>query len=258
MIHLHRSLDAYTFQFENSLLDEIRDSYNRELASILDNPHNQYLFQGGKSHRARIGKSASYFALSFESYPLLWLSNNNAETYALFRRLFDALCLENRFKSLVDHEQNIVMYCGFFVVGDRAPASQWHNDYAESANAFTLITPLFEPEPGHGNLLYKIGDQTRVYEYSLGEAIVFGEKTAHSTEPYEPSAKKRILVSMTFGTDKLTYWPQLQQSLDSQAQYFVLPCGHVYGTCDCVKTSILKSLGLWIQKRLLPTTEIRE
>jgi hypothetical protein len=82
---LHPELDAYTVEFEDALLDEIRDSYHRELATLLENPRNQYLFQGGQSHRVRIGESGPYFALSFESYPLLWFSNNNAETYAIFR-----------------------------------------------------------------------------------------------------------------------------------------------------------------------------
>lgn len=253
---LHPDLDAYTVEFEDSLLDEIRGSYQCELAAILENPRNQYLFQGGQTHRVRIGKTGAYFALSFESYPLLWFSNNDAKTYGIFRRFFDALAIESEIRELVDCREGIVVYCGFLVVGDRAPAAQWHNDYAPGANAFTLITPLFELEPGHGHLLYKVGDQAQRYEYRKNEAIFFGEKTAHTTEPYAPSDKKRILVSMTFGTDKLEYWPHLKESLDTQAQYFVLPCGHVYGTCDCLKPSTLGRLSRWVQQRLVPISEI--
>ncbi len=253
---LHPDLDAYTFRFEDALLDEIRESYQRELASLLESPQNQYLFQGGQSHRARVGKSASYFAQSFENYPLLWFSNNDAETYALFRRFFDDLGIEEEVRKLVDCRQRVIMYCGFLVIGDRAPSTQWHRDYALGANAFTLITPLFGLDPGHGHLLYKVGAQTQRYEYAPGEAIFFGAKTDHTTEPYEPSTRKRVLVSLTFGTDKLEYWPQLQESLDSQARYFVLPCGHVYGSCQCLKTSMLERLGQWVYNRMVPTTEI--
>lgn len=253
---LHPELDAYTFRFEEALLDEIRESYRRELAPLLENPRNQYLFEGGRCHRARIGKSASYFALSFESYPLLWLSNNDAETYAVFRRFFDSLGIESEVRKLVDYRQRIVLYCGFLVIGDRAPAPQWHCDYAPEANAFTLITPLFELDPGHGHLLYKLGNETQRYQYKPGEAIFFGHKTSHTTEPYQPSAKKRILVSMTFGTDKLEYWPQLRETLDTQAPYFVLPCGHVYGSCRCLKPSVLERMGRWVQQRVVPTSEI--
>ena len=253
---LHPELDARTFQFEEALLDEIRESYLNRLSPLFEDPENQYLFQGGRSHRVKVGESAPYFALSYESYPLLWVSNNDAQTYALFRRFFDAIGIESEIRGLVDHQEKIVMYCGFLVVGDRAPAAQWHCDYAPDANAFTLITPLFDLEPEHGHLLYKLGGQTERYQYKLGEAIFFGEKTPHTTEPYEPSVKKRILVSMTFGTDKLEYWPQLRETLDSQAQYFVLPCGHVYGSCECLKTSPLERLSRWVYQRLVPISEI--
>ena len=258
---LHPQLDAYTVRFKESLLDEIRDSYHRELAPVLKNPRNQYLFQGGRTHRARIGKSGSYFALSFESYPLLWFSNNDADTYAIFRRFFNSLALENEIRKLVDCREKVILYCGFLVIGDRAPSPQWHCDYAPGANAFTLITPLFELDPGHGHLLYRPGEgasevPAQRYQYTPGEAIFFGEKTAHTTEPYAPSTKKRILVSLTFGTDKLEYWPHLKESLDTQAQYFVLPCGHVYGSCKCLKTSMLASLGRWVQRRIVPVSDI--
>jgi len=253
---LHPELDAYTFRFEDALLDEIRDSYHHELATLLENPKNQYLFQGGQSHRAKVGKSGSYFALSFEDYPLLWFSNNDAQTYAIFRRFFEALAIEEEIRKLIDYQKRIVMYCGFLVIGDRAPAAQWHCDYAPGANAFTLITPLFELEPGHGHLLYKLGAGAQRYRYTLNEAILFGEKTAHTTEPYPPSAKKRVLVSLTFGTDKIEYWPHLKESLDTQAQYFMLPCGHVYGSCKCLKTSMLGRLSRWVQQRIVPISEI--
>lgn len=254
---LHPELDAYTFRFEDGLLDEIRESYNRDLASLLENPQNQYLFLGGQSHRATVGQSGSYFAQSFESYPLLWFSNNNADTYAMFRRFFDALAIEDEVRGLVDCQERIIMYCGFLVIGDRAPASQWHCDYAPGANAFTLITPLFELEPGHGHLLYKLENEAQQYQYQLGEAIFFGEKTDHSTEPYAPSAKKRVLVSLTFGTDKLEYWPYLKESLDSQSPYFKLPCGHIYGSCKCLKATMLERLSRWVNRRFIPTTEVR-
>lgn len=253
---LHPELDAYTVRFKEALLDEIRDAYRQELAPLLGNPKNQFLFQGGRTHRVKVGKSAAYFALSFESYPLLWISNNDADTYALFRRFFDSLDIEGELRRIIDHKERIVMYCGFLVVGDRAPAAQWHCDYAPNANAFTLITPLFELDPGHGHLLYKLGEETLKYRYNLGEAIFFGEKTAHTTEPYQPTSQKRILLSMTFGTDKLEYWPQLRETLDSQAEYFVLPCGHVYGSCQCLKVSLVDRLLRWGYRRLVPTTEI--
>ena len=35
----HPELDAYTFQFDDTLLDEIRESYHRELAPLLEAPN---------------------------------------------------------------------------------------------------------------------------------------------------------------------------------------------------------------------------
>ena len=253
---LHPDLDAYTFRFQDDLLNEIRGSYLQKLAPILENPQNQYLFEGGRSHRATLCASAPYFALSFESYPLLWISNNNQEIYQIFRRFFEASGLAEHARRLVDYRESIVMYCGFLVVGNRAPAAHWHCDYAPGANAFTLITPLFELEPEHGHLLYKLGSQTERYEYPLGKAIFFGDRTAHCTEPYLPSDSKRVLVSMTFGTDKLEYWPLLKETLESQARYFMLPCGHIFGRCDCLRPSVLERLGRRLYQRLVPTSVI--
>ncbi len=253
---LHPQLDATTFAFDGALLDEIRDAYRRELSTVLENPQNQYLFKGGRSHRARIGPTGSYFVQSYESYPLLWVSNNDAETHAMFRRFFDRLAMEGEIRKRIDCRERVVMYCGFLVVGDRAPAAQWHNDYAPGAPAYTLITPLFDLEPEHGHLLYEVGEETRRYEYRLNEAIFFGEKTAHSTEPYAPSSKKRVLLSLTFGTDKLEYWPQLRESLESQAPYFILPCGHVYGDCGCLRSSLWERLGRWAHDRFAPVSHI--
>jgi hypothetical protein len=255
---LHPELDAYTVRFEDALLEEIRDSYQRELAPLVDNPRNQYLFEGGQMRRASLGEAGSYLALSYDTYPLLWLSNNDARTHAMFRRFFEALAIESELRELLDCRQRVVFYCGFLVVGDHAPAAQWHSDYASEANAFTLITPLFPLQPEHGHLLYRHGDTTERYEYALNEAILFGDKTPHTTEPYPPAAGKRVLVSLTFGTDKMKYWPRLRESLESQAHYFTLPCGHLYGSCDCVRTPLLGRLARWLQQRLAPLETITE
>lgn len=253
---LHPHLDAYTVRFDDALLEEIRASYQRHLAALVDSPRHQYLFEGGRTHRAQLGDPGPYFVLSYEDYPLLWFSNDNEETYATFRRFFEALSLDDALRQRIDCRHRVVLYCGFLVIGDRAPAAQWHCDYVANANAFTLLTPLFELEPEHGHLLYRVGEQSHRYRYQSNEAILFSDQTPHSTEPYAPSPRKRILVSLTFGTDKLEYWPQLRQSLESQARYFVLPCGHVYGRCDCLKPSALERVSRWVQQRLAPVSQL--
>ncbi|MEZ0368098.1 MAG: hypothetical protein ACAI44_03315 [Candidatus Sericytochromatia bacterium] len=232
---LAEGLNAFTCRFDPGLLDEIRESYRQDLEAFLAHPEQQYLFEGGRYHALGIGVPESpYYLVTYDTFPLLWLSNNTARTFALFRRFFDRLGITADLRQLVDFRRQIVMYSGFFVIGNRAEEEMWHFDYRPGANAYTLITPLFALASGHGQLLYKDRDgQSRSYHYRLGEAIVFGEGFLHSTEPYQPVAEPRVLVSMTFGTDKWDYWEILSQNIQEQSNYFIQPCGHVAGSCGC-------------------------
>jgi hypothetical protein len=164
----------------------------------------------------------------------LWISNNNAETHRLFRRCFRSLRIEEEVGRLVDCRRGVVMYCGFLVIGNRAVEPNWHVDYAPGANAYTLITPLIELDPDHGNLLYESGSkEVHTYRYAPNEAVILGERFRHSTEPYGPSGKLRVLLSMTFGTDRIEYWHLLRQTIETQSDYLLLPCGHRNGACRC-------------------------
>jgi hypothetical protein len=97
-----------------------------------------------------------------------------------------------------------------------------------------LITPLFDLDDAHGNLMYKAEDSTNhTYNYKMNEAIVFGDGFEHATEPYPESNNLRVMLSFTFGTDKAKYWNVLKQTIDSQSNYMILPCGHEKGTCQC-------------------------
>lgn len=228
-------LNAFRFQFDEALLDEIRKSYEDHLSTYLNAEKNQALFVGGQSHCRNIGPAGDrYLLVSYDTHPLLWLSTNDEKTFQIYRRFFDALAIDEDIKQLVDHDQRIVMYCGFLVVGDRSPTSSWHDDYEVGANGYTLITPLFELDPGHGGLLYRDGDAVRRYDYRVGEAVLFGDNFTHMTETYEATERKRVLVSLTFGTDKMKYWDVLSGTIGDQSDFMVLPCGHVKGTCACL------------------------
>jgi len=229
-------LNAFKIRFADCLLDEIRESYRRELRPILSSPESLHLFEGGRELCQPVGASTNeYFMVSYGRHPLLWLSSNTPETYQIYRRFFDSLGIESDLKELVSHDEKIVMYSGFLVIGDRSPGYSWHVDYQPGANAYTLITPLFELDPGHGNLLYKVDDERIVtYRYGLDEAIILGERFVHCTEPYLRTNHMRILVSMTFGTDKLEYWSALRKTIESQSKFLILPCGHRFGTCRCL------------------------
>lgn len=229
-------VNAFEFRFPEEALSEVRAMYSSSVARSLESPENASAFEGGRDVSGRLaGDEHSFYITSYGSAPLLWVSADDAATYAVFRRAFDSLGIVDDLKELVDFESDITMYCGFFVVGTHMPSEVWHVDYRPGANAYTLLTPLFELDPGHGDLLYRDVDgvPTR-YTYACGEGLIVGEYVDHTTEPYEATGALRVLLSLTFGTDKLEYWDILRQTIGGQSQYVVLPCGHEWTDCSCV------------------------
>jgi hypothetical protein len=225
-------LNAYTLEFDEVVLNDLRSAYLTIVAPGLD----PTWLKGGESRSGRVGRDAfSYYVTSYGKSPLLWVSGNNLETHAVFRRFFDALDLVAEIRPLVDHHRDIVVYCGFFVIGNHADEPRWHLDHETGAQALTLLTPLFAPDPAHGGLLYyDQNSEVAKYRYRVGEAILFGDEFYHSTEAYPRTPNLRVLVSMTLGTDKLEYWPKLERVVGRQSEFLVLPCGHQRGTCDHV------------------------
>lgn len=193
---------------------------------------------GGRRDEIRIvwRERAAVFFKTFGKKPLLWVSNNNRHTYDKFKKFFEALKIKDEIKRIVDYKKGIVLYCGFFVIGNRSYGESWHVDYQPGANAYTLLVPLFQPDTNHGNLLYR--DQygnSQTYVYKPGEGIVFGDHFLHTTEPYLKTDVPRALLSLTIGTDKLEYWDVLKQTIGSQSEFMILPCGHEMGSCQCLE-----------------------
>jgi hypothetical protein len=247
---LSDDLNAYTFTFEDQILDEIRESYNQNIKPFISNPKNKKYLAGGKTFFKSVG---NYRLFSYGKYPLLWFSNNNRESYQIYKRFFDNLNIQNEIKKLVDFDENIIMYSGFLVIGNQANTDLWHYDYYPNSNAYTLITPLFNPEAIHGDLQYELSNkQVEIYKYSLKEAIIFGDKFMHSTEPYEYTDKFRILVSITFGTDKIEYWKLIKKTAVAsniiRSHYFILPCGHIRGRCLCLIKKFLSNIFKFLYK----------
>lgn len=230
------NLNAYRFTFDDSLLEDIRRLYVHSLAGGLSAPQNGFLLEGSAPLDITINSAGNSFHLrSYGKSPLLWISSNDQQTYGVFKRFCDALEISEDIKRLVDYRDDLVMYCGFYVVGNRLHKENWHVDYYDGSNAYTFITPLFELDASHGNLLYK--DEQggiRKYHYKLNEAIVFGEQFHHSTECYQPTDKLRVLVSFSIGTDKPEYWSALKHTVGTQSKFMYLPCGHLKDTCGCI------------------------
>lgn len=237
---LGNNLNAYTFEFEDSLLDAIRESYHNDLKGYLLKSENQKIFEGGRVFRQKAG---DYYLYSYDDYPLLWFSVNKQQKYDIYKAFFQSLNINNDLKQIIDYEKEIIMYSAFMVIGRQAPGTLWHYDFRKGANAYTLITPLFEPEKEHGNLLYELNsEEERIYHYKLNQAIVFGEGFLHSTEPYSYTDKIRVLLSLTFGTDKIKYWPIIKKNVKNQSKFYILPCGHLPGRCYCNLKSKIHTL----------------
>lgn len=242
MKHLQQiepGLNAYTVDFDPSLLKNLRTMFDDSLKERLMREGYAYLFDGMEQINIQMKlEELQFHVTSYGTAPLLWLSNNNAHTYEIFKSFMNELDIMDDIKELVDFENNIEVYCGFFVVGKKMDRETWHKDYCDGANGYTLITPLYELDKSHGNLMYK--DETssvKTYRYKMNEAIIFGDGFEHATQPYSESDKLRVMLSFTFGTDKAEYWNILKETISGQSNFMILPCGHEKGTCQCYEDS---------------------
>lgn len=232
---LEPGLNAYKVSFDPSLLTPLREMFDNVMRERLNRAGYTYLFEGMEQIDIQMKfEELQFHVTSYGTAPLLWISSNNAHTYQLFKVFMDGLDIMEDIKELVDYDDHIEVYCCFFVVGKKMDRETWHNDYRDGANGYTLITPLFELERSHGNLMYKsVSSSINTYEYKMNEAIVFGDGFEHATEPYPHTDELRVMLSFTFGTDKAEYWDILKETIGEQSNFMILPCGHVKGTCEC-------------------------
>ena len=220
--------NAFQFDFDPSLLDGLSSIYQDVVAPNFDLAK----LRAGGSHGKVQANCLRFHITPFGSL-LAWVSADDLATHRAFKRVFDSLGLADAVKPLVDRRERIVMYQGFFVVSDGVADTTWHVDYHAGSHAYTLLTPLFELDAGVGHLLHADGQQIKRHEYRYGAGVVVGEGFMHSTEPHPPGPRPRVLVSMTFGTDRMEHWPVLQKTVGGQSPFVILPCGHQRGTCIC-------------------------
>ncbi len=230
-------LNAYTVCFDPVLLNTLRTMFDSHLRERLSREGYAYLFAGMEQINIQMKfDDLQFHVTSYGTAPLLWVSNNNAHTYDLFKMFMSELDIMDDIKELVDFDNKIEVYCGFFVIGKKMDRETWHIDFQDGANAYTLITPLFELDNAHGNLMYKDENSaTNSYQYKMNEAIIFGDGFEHATQPYAETETLRVMLSFTFGTDKIDYWPILKKTIGEQSNYMILPCGHEKGNCQCVQ-----------------------
>ena len=156
-----------------------------------------------------------------------WISNNSFRSYGVFNECFNKLQLARIFQQFVEHEKKIILYSGFFVSRSTCSEFTFHHDWIKTSqnNAFTLITPLIHPKDGI-NLIYKdIDGKNQKYKYQVGKAIVFGGDFIHSTD-IGTSTSPSVLLSMTFGTDKMNLWEPISKTALQQGNLVRLPNGN--------------------------------
>ena len=115
-----------------------------------------------------------------------WLSADDQPTHDTFLALFQRMGVAKTFEPIVGG--TVHLYSAFFVVRSACSAPDLHVDYGKKVKttALTLMTPLYEEYSAVEDfqLLYcNHAGSLRRYRYQLGEAIVFGARFFHSTEP---------------------------------------------------------------------------
>lgn len=221
--------NAFEFEFDPSLLDRLAWMYENLVAPKLD----LQALRANEKHDKLQGHNLRFHTEPYGS--LAWVSADDLATHREFQNVFDRLGLAEAVMPLVDWSERIVMYQGFYVISNGVAEANWHVDYHEGGHAYTLLTPLYDLDPEHGHLLFRSGELTMRYEYRRGAGAIVGERFLHATEPHPPG-RPRILVSMTFGTDRMEHWPVLEKTVGGQSPFVVMPCGHQRGTCICLWT----------------------
>ncbi|HMI41893.1 MAG TPA: hypothetical protein VK485_11775 [Sphingomicrobium sp.] len=154
-----------------------------------------------------------------------WISPNSAAGFAIFQLAFDRLGIAAHVKPYVDIERAVRLYSGFLVVRSSCTEPDFHTDWVHANNeAFTLITPVSANASGFGMLYKKLTGTIAEYDYKIGEALILGDHFIHSTKP-GVSDDPVVLLSFTFGTDKMEHWDNILQTAGHQGKLIRQPDG---------------------------------
>ena len=108
---LEPGLNAYTVSFDSTLLDTLRTMFDEFLKERLSREGYDYLFAGMEQINIQMKLEELQFHItSYGTAPLLWISNNNAHTYNVFRSFMSDLDIMDDIKELVDFEDHIEVY----------------------------------------------------------------------------------------------------------------------------------------------------
>ena len=154
-----------------------------------------------------------------------WISAITPETFDQFEAAFRQLGIAEHVAPFLDLDREVSLYAGFLVVRGDCAGPDFHVDWEKTDNeAFTLITPVSNNAAGFGLLYRKLDGEIGEYEYRPGEAIVFGDHFVHSTKPGR-SDEPVVLLSFTFGTDRMVHWDKIARTAGYQSKMVRRPDG---------------------------------
>ena len=154
-----------------------------------------------------------------------WISARTLEAFATFQDLFDRLGIAAVVRPYLDLEHAVRLYSGFLVERSVCKKPNFHLDWRNTNNeAFTLLTPITDNSAGFGLIYKKLDGTLGEYEYRIGEALIMGDHFMHSTRPGR-SESPVLLLSFTFGSDRMEHWDRIAETAASQGPLVQLPDG---------------------------------
>jgi hypothetical protein len=154
-----------------------------------------------------------------------WVSPRSIDGYRRFESVFSRLAVARHVADYLDLDKEVRLYAGFLVIRSECEEADFHVDWERTNNeAFTLITPVSDNATGFGLVYRKLNGDIGEYDYRPGEAIILGDHFAHSTKPGR-SDEPVVLLSFTFGTDKMEHWERIHRTAGYQSALVRLPNG---------------------------------
>lgn len=161
------------------------------------------------------------------SSDISWISATSPAAFARFENAFRNLGVAAHVAPYLDLDKEVRLYAGFLVVRSECQAPNFHVDWERTDNeAFTLITPVSANTADFGLLYRKLGGDIAEYDYKRGEAIILGDHFVHSTKPGR-SDEAVVLLSFTFGTDKMQHWDKILRTAGHQSRLVRRPDGQL-------------------------------
>lgn len=160
------------------------------------------------------------------SSDIRWISPDTLDAFRFFQSRFERLGIAAHVRPWLDLESCVRMYSGFLVTRSRCEAPDFHVDWQDTGlQAFTLLTPITDNADQFGLLYKRCDGEVAAYSYRMGKALIFGDDFLHSTQP-GLSLLPVALLSFTFGSDRMEYWPRIAVTAANQGNLVRLPDGH--------------------------------